>query len=70
MPDDRHGHVYSGNAVSSFLSSVVSWSRGHSCHAERNFSALANVIGDLRSNMRGSKVERMLFIRLKKHMVD
>ena len=29
MPDDRHGHASSGNAVSSFLSSVVSWSRGH-----------------------------------------
>ena len=41
-----------------------------SCQAERNFSALANLIGDLRSNMVASKVERMMFIRLNKHMVD
>ena len=41
-----------------------------SCQAERNFSALANLIGDLRSNMLASKVERMMFIRLNKHMVD
>ena len=33
-----------------------------SCQAERNFSALANLIGDLRSSMLASKVER-------KHMV-
>ena len=38
------------------------------CQAERNFSALANFIGDLRSNMLASKVERM-FIRLNNHMV-
>ena len=30
----------------------------------------ANLIGNLRSNMLASKVERMLFIRLNKHMVD
>ena len=40
------------------------------CQAERNFSALANLIGDLRSNMLASKVERMMFIRLNKPMVD
>ena len=40
------------------------------CQAERNFSALANFIGDLRSNMLASKVERMMYIRLNKHMVD
>ena len=41
-----------------------------SCQAERNFSALANLIGDLLSSMLASKVERMMFIRLNKHMVD
>ena len=35
-----------------------------SCQAARNFSALAHLIGDLRSNMLASKVERMMFIRL------
>ena len=40
------------------------------CQAESNFSALANLIGDLRSNMLASKVERMMFNRLNKHMVD
>ena len=35
-----------------------------------HLSALANLIGDLRSSMLASKVERMMFIRLNKHMVD
>ena len=30
----------------------------------------ANLIGNLRSNMLASKVERMMFIRLNTHMVD
>ena len=41
-----------------------------SCQAVRNFSALAQLIGDLRSNMLASKVERMMFIRLNRHLVD
>ena len=41
----------------------------NSCQAERNFSALAHLIGDLRSNMLASKVERMMFIGLSKHLV-
>ena len=41
-----------------------------SCQAERNFSALANLVGDLRSNLLASKVEHMMFIQLNKHMVD
>ena len=42
----------------------------NSSQAERNFSALAHLIGDLRSNMLASKVERMMFIRLNRHLVD
>ena len=42
----------------------------NSCQAERSFSALAHLIGDLRSNMFASKVERMMFIRLNRHLVD
>ena len=42
----------------------------NSCQAERNFSALAHLIGDLRSNVLASKVERMMFIRLNRHLVD
>ena len=34
------------------------------------FSALAHLIGDLPSNMIASKVERVLFIRLNRHLVD
>ena len=41
----------------------------NSCQAERNFSALAHLSGDLHSNMLASKVERMMFIRLSRHMV-
>ena len=41
-----------------------------SCQAERKFSALAHLIGDLRSRMLASKVERMMFIRLNRHLID
>ena len=41
-----------------------------SCQAERNFTALAHLIGDLRVNMLASKVERMMFIRLNRHSID
>ena len=41
----------------------------NSCQAERYFSELAHLIGDLRSNMLASKVERMMFIRLNRHLV-
>ena len=41
-----------------------------SCQSERNFSALAHLIGDLRRNMLAYKVERMMFIRLNRHLVD
>ena len=41
-----------------------------SWQAERNFSALAHLIGDLRSRMLASKVERMTFIRLNRHLID
>ena len=42
----------------------------NSCQAERNFSALIHLISDLRSNMLASKVERMMFIRLNRQLVD
>ena len=41
-----------------------------SCQAERIFSALAHLIGDLRSRMIASKVERMMFMRLNRHLID
>ena len=53
-----------------FLARLYHGVEATSCQAERNFSALANLIGDLRSNMLASKVERMMYIRLNKHMVD
>ena len=53
-----------------FLARLYHGVEATSCQAERKFSALANLIGDLRSNMLASKVERMMFIRLNKHMVD
>ncbi|CAN0031444.1 unnamed protein product, partial [Ascophyllum nodosum] len=40
------------------------WIEATRCQAERNFSALTHLIGDLRSRMLASKVERMVFIRL------
>ena len=41
-----------------------------SCQAERNFSGLAHLIGDLRSRMLESKVERMMFIRFNRYFID
>ena len=41
-----------------------------SCQAKRNVLALAHLIGDLRSGMIASKVERMMFMRLNKHLID
>ena len=41
-----------------------------SCQAEIFFSALVHLIGDLRSRMFVSKVERMMFIRLNRHLID
>ena len=35
-----------------------------SCQAERNFSALAFLIGSLRSSISPNKVERLMFLRL------
>ena len=41
-----------------------------SCQAERFYSALAHLIGDLRSRMLARKVERMMFILLNRYLVD
>ena len=41
-----------------------------SCQAERIFSALAHIIRDLRSRMLARTVERMMFIRLNRHLID
>ena len=53
-----------------FLARLYHGVEATSCQAERNFSALANLIRNLRSSMLASKVERMMFTRLNKHMVD
>ena len=50
-----------------FLARLYHGVEATSCQAERNFSALANLISDS-SNMLASKVERIMFIRLNKHM--
>ena len=39
------------------------------CQAERFFSALAHLVDDLRSRMLVSKVERIVFIRLNRHLI-
>ena len=71
MPDDEHGHVSGGNTVSGvYRSGLYHGIEATRCQAERNFSALAHPIGDLRSTMLASKVERMMFIRLDRHLID
>ena len=41
-----------------------------SYQAERFFSALVHLIGDLCSRMLANEVERMMFIRLNRHLID
>ena len=40
-----------------------------SCQAERNFSALALLIGNMRSSMGAFKVEQMMFLRLNQRCI-
>ena len=42
----------------------------NSLSGRAQFSALGHLIGDLRSNILASKVERMMFILLNRHLVD
>ena len=53
-----------------FLARLYHGVEATSCQAERKFSVLANLIGDLRINRFASNVEHMMFIRLNEHMVD
>ena len=52
-----------------FIARLYHGIKATSCQAERNFSALAHLIGDLRSSMLASKVERMMFIRLNRRLI-
>ena len=53
-----------------FIARLYHGNKAASCQAERIFSALTHLIGDPRSRTLASKVERMMFIRLKRHLVD
>ena len=70
MPDDAHGHVSGGNAVSAVIARLYHGIEATSCQAERKFSALAHLIDDLCSSMLASKAERMMFIQLNRHLID
>ena len=54
----------------SFIARLYHGIEATSRQAERNFSALAHLIGDLRSSMLASMVDRMMFIRLNRHLID
>ena len=59
-------------AEMSYLAFIVRVYRGieaTTCQAEQIFSALAHLIGDLRSRILASKVERMVFIRLNRRLI-
>ena len=53
-----------------FIARLYHGIKATSCQAERNFSVLAHLIGDLRSRMLVRKVECMMFIRLSRHLID
>ena len=54
----------------SFIARTNHGTEATSCQTERKVSTLAHPIGDLRSRMLASKVERMMFIRLNRHLID
>ena len=59
-------------AEMTYLTFIVRLYRGieaTTCQAEQTFSAPAHLIGDLRSRMLASKVERMVFIRLNGRLI-
>ena len=70
MPDGEHGHISGGNAYLAFIARLYYGIEATSCQAKRNISALAHLMGDLRSRMLASKVERMMFIPLNRHLID
>ena len=53
-----------------FIAGLYHGIEATSCQAKRIFSALAHLIGDLRSRILASKVERMMLIRLNRHLID
>ena len=50
------------------------WSLSHidatSCQAERNFSALSALLGDLQSNLGRRKVEMMMLLKLNQQLIQ
>ena len=71
MPDDEHGHFSGGNTISAvYRSRLYHGIEATSCQTVRNFSALPHLIDDLRSRMLASKVERMMFFQLNRHVID
>ena len=40
-----------------------------SCQAERNFSSLKLVVSDLRASLGAEKIEKILFLRLNRHLI-
>ena len=54
----------------SFIARLFHGVEATRCQAERNFSALAHLIGDLRNSMLAGKVEQMMFILLNRHFVN
>ena len=52
-----------------FIARLYHGIKATSCQDERFFPALAHLIGDLRSKMFASKVERMMFLRLNRHLI-
>ena len=53
-----------------FLARLYHGVEATSCQAERCLLALAHLVGQLHSNMIAREVERTIFVRLNRHMVD
>ena len=53
-----------------FIANLYLGIEATSCQVEGNFSALGHLIDHLRCNMLARKVQRMMLIRLNRHLVD
>ena len=70
-----HIYIVLQSSTSIFLFLVFGWwSLSHidatSCQAERNFSALSALLGDLQSNLGRRKVEMMMLLKLNQQLIQ
>lgn len=62
--------VFGGNFLFGVHRPIVPRDEATSCQAKQHFSAPALLVDDLCSNMLASEVERIMFIKPNRHVID